>query len=149
MQKNVSGLDELEVGNEVSITVHFLPELVSAFGDLVQDRAPVHFDEAFARDRGMTGPIVHGLLVSSFFSGLLGTRLPGPNSVIQSLSLKFLKPVPVGATVDMSVRVKSISPAVGLVVLELQAVMKGSIMVSGVCQCIFPVHKGAEKIDEE
>ncbi len=129
---------DLTVGQTVEQIVAFSQRDVKAFGDLVGDHAAVHFDPQHAQSMGYSGPIVHGLLISSRFSRLMGMFLPGPQSVIQGLQLKFTRSVPVGVPVIFRARIKSCSPAVRAVILEMSAAIDGSIAVSAVGTCTFP-----------
>ncbi len=135
------GFDDLAVGLTVEQVVTFSQCDVELFGELVGDRAAVHFDALHARSMGYSAPIVHGLLISSRFSRLMGMFLPGPLSVIQGLKLSFTQPVSVGVPVNFRVRVKSCSPAVRAVILEMSAEVNGSTAVSAIGTCTFPTQK--------
>jgi len=47
--------------------------------------------------------IVHGMLVATFISNVLGMKLPGPGTIYISQSLKFISPVYVGDTITAQV----------------------------------------------
>jgi 3-hydroxybutyryl-CoA dehydratase len=134
-------LDDLKVDQEVVQNVTISSRDVEIFGDLVGDHAAVHFDPQHAHAMGYAGPIVHGLLLASRFSRLMGMYLPGPRSVIQGLQLKFVHAVPVGKPITFRNRVKSISPAVGAVILDLSALIDDAVSVSAVGTCVFPPPK--------
>ena len=126
-------------GTAVSCTKTFNPETVSAFGALVDDHAPIHFDESFARDGGFSGCVVHGFLLGSVFSGILGQQLPGPLSVINTVTLKLHRPTLIGESLEYQVKVDQFSEAVGAVVLSLSAKNSlGEIVISGKATCSFP-----------
>ena len=134
-----SELGGVREGDKVERAFAFTPETIGAFSDLVGDKAPVHFDEGFAKSQGFDGRIVHGFLVGSIFSGMLGEELPGPRSVINSLSLKFHRPIYVGETVNYEVAVCQVSPAARAFVLTLKVTnAKGEQNVSGQSICSFP-----------
>ena len=112
------------------------------FGDLVNDHAPVHFQETFAQDRGFENRIVHGFLVSGFFSGILGEHLPGPNSVINQTSFKYRLPVILGQNILYTVTVLKVTPAVRAVSLNLSAMnADGKLVITGSAICSFPIIK--------
>ena len=56
------------------MTKTFAEADVRLFSELSLDTNPIHLDEAYARTTRFGRRIVHGLLVASMFSGLLGTR---------------------------------------------------------------------------
>jgi enoyl-CoA hydratase len=130
---------DFEVGQTAGREFEFTEERVKSFADLVGDHAPVHGDPAFAQRQGFEQRIVHGLFLGSIFSGLLGEELPGPRSVINTVSLKYHQPVAIGQTVRYEVSVKRVSEAVGAVVLELKARRPdGETCVSGSATCSLP-----------
>ena len=130
---------ELAPGAVVARRVTFTEAMVAGFAALVDDSAPVHVDAAFARASGFSGRIVHGFLLGSVFSGMLGQELPGPYSVINTVNLKMRRPVAQGETVDYEVRVEQVSEAVGAVVLTLLARnAAGETVLSGKATCSFP-----------
>jgi enoyl-CoA hydratase len=131
--------DSLQPGMKFSHQFQFSTEKVEAFSELVGDTAPIHFDETFAQKQGFEGCIVHGLLISSVFSGILGQQLPGPNSVINTISLKYPLPVLVGELINLTVEIKQLSEAVGVVVLSLSGLNEADQkVISGQANCSFP-----------
>jgi hypothetical protein len=75
----------------------------------------------------------------SNFSSMLGEDLSGANGVINSVSLKYHLPVPIGKKVFYEIQVKQISLAVKGVVLDLKAKLEdGIVCVSGTSNCSFP-----------
>lgn len=130
-------------GARVEQTITFTVADVEAFARLSGDRAAVHFDEAFAISRGVSGCIVHGLLIGSRFSRLMGMFLPGERSLIQSVSLQYKRPVPVGATVTFAIEVERIIEAVGAIVLKLSATVAGTVCAEGRAQCVVAVEPAA------
>ncbi len=138
----VNSVGQLSLGAKCERRVTFSSSLIEAFSTLVDDHAPVHFDQSFAQARGFSDRIVHGFLVASMFSGMLGEQIPGPQSVINALSLKIHRPVILGDTIIYTLAVEQISSAVNAVVLSLMAVDgSGNCVLSGKATCSFP---GAE-----
>lgn len=115
------GIEDLSVDQFVKQTVVFTEPDVEAFGNLSADFAAAHFDTEHAQAMGYPGKIVHGLLVASRFSRLMGMYLPGPKSVIQKCQFNFINAVPIGKPLVYTVSIKGISPAVGAVILKLSA----------------------------
>lgn len=89
-------IDTLKVGQVFSLHRTFTPADVAAFARLSRDANPVHLDPnaAAAAGLGGRGPVVHGMLCASLFSGIIGTRFPG--AVYATQSLAFRRPVMVG-----------------------------------------------------
>jgi 3-hydroxybutyryl-CoA dehydratase len=128
--------DSLEVGMQVEEEVAWTQEQFDAFRSLTGDEAPVHRDAEFAVDVGMPAPIVYGLLVGSPFSRMLGCRLPGTLSVIQSLRFEFAQPTLWNEPLVYRASITQLSRAIRSVVLELSVSRPdGTVLVRGRAQC--------------
>ncbi|MDX1764281.1 MAG: MaoC family dehydratase [bacterium] len=122
----------LKVGDKASARRVFTREDVVHFSGLSLDRNPIHLDEAFAAASVFGQPIVHGMLVASLFSGLIGVELPGEGSIYLGQNLRFKAPVPVGEEVTASVEIVKIradKPIITLRTLCLNHV--GEIAIDG------------------
>ncbi len=95
----------LAVGMKASLTKRFGPAEVAAFAGLSEDFNPLHLDPDFAATTVFERPIVHGMLLASLFSGLLGQQLPGKGCIYLGQSLSFTLPVFVGDVVTAEVEV--------------------------------------------
>lgn len=126
------------LGQKVTREFVLESELVESFANLVQDHAPVHFSALHASSLGFGRPIVHGFLLGSLFSGVLGEVLPGPESVIARLDLTFRRPVYVGDGVFVSVEVASLSVATRSVKLRLSLNHGNQVAVDGTATCVIP-----------
>lgn len=81
--------DELKIGQEASFERVFSIEDIKKFADLSGDFNPLHIDKAYAEKTEFGGQIVHGMLVGSLFSKLVGMHLPGKNCLYLSQTLQF------------------------------------------------------------
>lgn len=131
-------MSEIGEGDRVTQDVTFDQAELDRFIELAQDSAAHHTDDEFARSHGLDGKVVHGLLLASRFSRLLGMYLPGETSVIQTLNLSFRAPVTVGQALAYSISVSRIVPAVNAVLLDLSidAPESGTSFVTGTSQCV-------------
>ena len=135
--------NELSVGMITKRCYHFTEQRVESFSNLVDDKAPVHMDEEYAKSHGFKGRIVHGLFVQSIISGMLGTELPGPQSVINTLSMKMHGPVAIGETVAYQVEIASLTPSVSAVTLNFSGMIGiDRLIISGKALCSFPRASG-------
>jgi 3-hydroxybutyryl-CoA dehydratase len=65
----------------------------------------VHADVEHAAKSMFGERIAHGMLVAGLISAVLGTQLPGPNSIYLGQDLKFVAPVMIGDTIKVVVTV--------------------------------------------
>ncbi len=93
---------------------------VYSFAGITGDMNPAHIDEVYANSTKFGKRIVHGLLVSSFISTVLGTKLPGPGTIYVSQSLNFKAPVYIGDTIEAKVTVKEIIKEKNRVILTTE-----------------------------
>ena len=96
---NIVKFSELEVRMKGSFTKKITQEDVDKFISICNDINPIHVNEEFAKNAKLPGKIVHGILVSSLISTVVGTKMPGPGSVWLDQSLKFLLPVKINDTI--------------------------------------------------
>jgi 3-hydroxybutyryl-CoA dehydratase len=134
----VSELESIKVGDFFVKKFIFTKEAVELFSQLVDDRAPIHIDKSFAISKGLEENIVHGFFISSIFSGILGQKLPGPNTVINLFNIKFHTKVYLNEQIIFKVQVLSITKSVKAVSLSLEAINLNDIkVISGDTICSF------------
>ncbi|WP_434527761.1 MaoC family dehydratase [Vibrio sp. K4] len=101
-------IDDLQVGMSASYSQTISEADIKQFAGFSGDRNPVHLDEEYAQASRFKQRIAHGMISSSFFSAIFGTKLPGEGCVYVSQSLKFRKPVYIDDTVTAKVVIKRI-----------------------------------------
>lgn len=97
--------DQLQVGTSFRVERHIGGRDVQTFAHLTGDDNPIHLDAAYAAATPFGKPIVHGAFLMGLVSKVLGRDFPGPGSVAVRFSCRFLRPVPVGATVAVEIKV--------------------------------------------
>ena len=127
---------DIREGDKVFQNIHFQQNDLDRFRVLSGDSAAMHFDPAFASNRGFEKNIVHGLLVTSKFSRLLGMHLPGENSIIQSINFSFMSPVYLSQELLYVVSVVRVVQSVNAVLLDLKASNGDTVFVQGKAQCV-------------
>lgn len=121
-----------KVGDKVSVTKAFTQEEVERYAELSLDANPLHLDAAYAEDTVFGRRIVHGMLVASLFSGLLGNDLPGEGSIYLGQTLRFTAPVHAGDEVTATVEVTHIREDKPIVTLSTTCVnAKGTVVIEG------------------
>ena len=93
---------EVYVGLSESFQRTVTEKDMDLFGKLSGDFNPMHTDESFATKRGYSGRVVYGMLVSSFYSALVGMYLLGKNCLLNQYEIAYRHPVYIGDTLTIS-----------------------------------------------
>ncbi|MGO8885530.1 MAG: MaoC family dehydratase [Streptosporangiaceae bacterium] len=96
---------DINVGDEASFAKTITEGDVVQYAGITGDFNPIHINSEYARESMFKERIAHGMLVSGLISAVLGTQLPGPNSIYLGQNLKFTAPVKFGDTVTAVVTV--------------------------------------------
>ncbi|HNR89829.1 MAG TPA: MaoC family dehydratase [Spirochaetota bacterium] len=91
-------------GMTVRFSRTFTQEETNTFGDITRDYNPVHYDERFAKQKGFTDLIFHGLLVGGMvceLGGQVGWLATG-------MKFLFKRPVYFGDTVTCEITVRTV-----------------------------------------
>ncbi|HSY76636.1 MAG TPA: MaoC family dehydratase [Bacteroidia bacterium] len=99
-----------KVGDKATVKKVFTTEEVELFAILSTDKNPVHLDDAYSATTIFKKRIVHGSLVSSLISSVLGNTLPGNGSIYLSQMVNFKKPVFLNDEVTCTVEIMEIIP---------------------------------------
>ena len=97
--------EDIKVDDEASLTRTITEAHIVNFAGLTGDWNPVHADAEYAEQSMFGERIAHGMLVAGLISAVLGTQLPGPDSIYLGQDLKFIAPVKIGDTVKVVVTV--------------------------------------------
>ena len=98
--------DEIQIGLTESFETTITDQQLMLFEQITGDCNPLHNSEAFAKEKGFPGKVAYGMLTASFLSTLAGVYLPGEDSLIHSVEVKFTKPVLAGDTITITGEVK-------------------------------------------
>ena len=92
-------------------------DAVRRFAEVSGDRNAIHLDPETAQRAGLAEPPVYGMqLVAYMHSAAERFR---PDMMVKSLSTRFLAPVPVGDTVEISGRIVKVDGAAQLAIMRL------------------------------
>ena len=125
----------IRLGDFVETHRTFTTSDVAIYSKLVGDTNPIHLDPAAANKAGFDNCIVHGMLVASLFSDILGRDLPGPQSVYVSQTLQFKAPVLVDHAVTTRIEVVEFAAKKGLIALRTTVTNNttGKLAIDGTC----------------
>ena len=123
---------DIQIGDTASMSKTVAECDVYAFAGITGDFNPVHIDEEFAKGTMFHGRIAHGMLSAGFISAVLGTQLPGINTIYLGQELSFKAPVRIGDTVTATVEVIEKNEAKHRLVLKTTVMTQtGLVVVDG------------------
>ena len=117
--------DEIRVGQKESFEAKITEEMLETFGIITGDINPLHTDEGYAREHGYRSRVAYGMLTASFLSTMAGVYLPGENSLIQSVEVKFVKPVFPGEEITFTGKVSEVNDTFRFLVLKVTGTVSG------------------------
>ncbi|MEL6569985.1 MAG: MaoC family dehydratase [Pseudomonadota bacterium] len=130
--------EDLEIGM-FHETVHTITENdIQAFADVSGDFNPLHMDEEFAKTTIFGQRIAHGALTASYISGILGNNLPGPGAIFTNLSMRFRRPVFIGAEVTVRAEVSEKQDKGNRVTLKVSCSVDGKPVITGEAGVVAP-----------
>ena len=134
--------DELKPGDSASIARTLSYQDVQLFADMSGEINPVRFDRQLANNDSFRKVVAHGMWGGALISTVLGTELPGPGTVFLSQTLRFLKPIGLGDTVTVTVKVQQKNGADHRVTFDCAASnQRGELVIDGVAEVIAPTEK--------
>ncbi|XP_061931566.1 uncharacterized protein LOC107997571 [Apis cerana] len=93
-------LKTLKAGNEISVIKTVTKDDILNFAKLTGDYNPIHFE--------ISNHLVHGALLNGLVSGILGTKIPGPGTIVVEQNFKFPAPCYAGDIIEIKVQIVSI-----------------------------------------
>ena len=121
-----------KVGNKATRSKSFSEEEVKQFAEISTDKNPIHLDREFAEASVFGERIVHGMLVASIFSGIIGEELPGAGTIYLGQNLKFKAPVFIGEQVSATVEITHIREDKPIITLKTQCInSKNEVVIDG------------------
>jgi len=134
--------DELRIGDSASLVRTLTARDIDLFAVMSGDVNPAHVDEEYAKSDVFHKVIAHGMWSGALISTVLGTQLPGPGTIYLGQSLRFHRPVGIGDTLTVTLRVTELHSEKHRVQLDCQVVnARGECVVSGIADVIAPTEK--------
>ena len=123
---------DILVGDKASFSKTVSEHDIYTFAGVTGDFNPVHIDAEFAKSTMFKERIAHGMLSAGFISAVLGTQLPGVNTIYLSQELNFKGPVKIGDTVTATVEVLEKIEGKNRLVLQTTVVnQEGKLVTDG------------------
>lgn len=130
--------EDIRVGMTESYSQTITDHEIKTFAGMSGDHNPIHMNDEYAKNSRYKQRIAHGMISSSFFSALFGTKLPGEGCLYVNQSLAFKLPVYIGDTVTAIITVKSIDYAKRRVFFNTLCKVKNRTVISGDAELYVP-----------
>ena len=135
-------IDEIQVGDGATLVRQVTERDIQLFAAVSGDVNPAHVDALYAKTSHFHEIIAHGMLGGSLISTVLGTQFPGPGTIYLGQTLKFLKPVHIGDTLTVTVKVTSMNAANRRVRLETTCIdQDGDVVIAGEAEVMAPTER--------
>lgn len=125
-------IQSIKPGDRAELCKRITAEDVERFARLSGDLNPLHVDAEYARRTSFQRPVVHGMLVASYVSTLIGMQVPGPGALWTSQSFRWPAPVFVDDTLTVSLTVTQVSMGSRTIKIEISAMnQNGKTVLEG------------------
>lgn len=117
-------IKDIHIGQQAEMTVVIASTAVDDFVRITGDNNVVH----------QGGGMVHGMLVASYISTMIGTVLPGQGAVWISHDIKFINPVYRGDELTIKAIVSSVLPTLSQIRMYVDVINQdGEVCVASTC----------------
>lgn len=105
MNKTPKKFEEIKVGDHYTLSKKFSQKRLEEFARVTGDINPFHLDQSYAKKRGFSKRIVHGLLIASIGSEIASQHFPGPGTILVRMNIRFFRPLFVNEVIRVTNRV--------------------------------------------
>ena len=134
---NEYSYDDIFIGQKESFMIKITESMVQTFSNFSGDLNPLHMDTKFAESSSFKKRIVHGMLLSTFFSQLIGMHLPGKNALYFSQTLNFRSPCYIDDEIEVVGEVIEKSDSTKIITVTTSIFNKSKIcLIDGVAKII-------------
>ncbi len=134
--------DEIKLGDSASLERTLKAEDIQLFAAMSGDVNPAHVDSEYANNTQFHGIIAHGMWGAALISTVLGTEYPGPGAIYMGQSLRFVRPVHIGDTIQVSVTVTAKDEKNHHVTLDCRCTnQRGEDVITGSALVLAPTEK--------
>lgn len=124
--------EDVKIGDTAEITKTITEADVVNYAGIIADFNPLHVNKEYAAKSRFGQRVVHGMLVASFFSTIVGVCIPGVNALYLSQEAKFVKPTFIGDTVTAKAEVIEKIDEKKRIILKTEIYnQKGELVVTG------------------
>ena len=121
--------NNLKIGQTFSFEHSLSTDNVQSFVELSGDTSPMHIDREFGEKTIFKKNIVHGMLISSYFSTVVGMFLPGKRALLLSQNTQYYVPVPVNEKIMISAKITRLNKNIRVFLMNALAIHGGIVAV--------------------
>ena len=121
---------DLKIGKTSVFKIKITKKLVSHFMLLSNDLSKIHIDDNFSKKYGFKKRVVHGMLIATLYSRLIGMNLPGKYSLLTNIEIKFIKPVYLNDTISIKGKIDALNKPYKVAIIHIEAKNQLNSLVS-------------------
>jgi 3-oxoacyl-[acyl-carrier protein] reductase len=130
--RDFADFDKIQPGYETSFSKTIAAEDLESFARLSGDRNPLHMNDEFAARTHFQRRVVHGMLLASYVSAMVGMHCPGPGALWAQQSFRWQAAAFIGDTIVITLKVKHKSMGSRTLTLEVKTVNQdGKLLMEG------------------
>lgn len=134
--------DEISIGQTATYSKSIGEQDIQLFAIVSGDNNPVHLDAEFAAGTAFQERIAHGMLSGAIISAAIALELPGPGTIYLGQTMRFRRPVKIGDTITVELKVTDKRDDKQFVTLDCTVVNQdGKAVVTGTAEVIAPQSK--------
>jgi acyl dehydratase len=129
--------DDITIGLTKEFSVKITESMVDNFAEFSGDYNELHMDENYASTTSFGKRICHGMLLTSFFSRLVGMSIPGKNALYFSQSINFQSPCFIGDQILVRGEVMEKSESTRIITIKTTILNQDSkCLIDGIAKVI-------------
>lgn len=128
--------EDIKIGQKEKFQATITKSLINEFAQISGDFNPLHMDEQYANLTPFKQRICHGMLLTSFFSQLVGMYLLGKKGLYFLQSLKFISPCFINDTITIEGEVVDKSNSTKIITLKTTINNSGKCLVDGLAKVV-------------
>ena len=134
---NDISFDDISIGQKESFSKKITESMLDEFSKFSGDLNPLHMNDEFASSSIFGKRIVHGMLLASFFSQLIGMKLPGKNALYFSQTLNFRSPCYIDDEIQVEGMVTEKSNSTRIITISTSILnSSGTCLIDGIAKVI-------------
>ena len=129
--------DDITIGLVEEFSIEITESMVDNFAEFSGDYNELHMDEDYASTTSFGKRICHGMLLTSFFSRLVGMSIPGKNALYFSQSINFQYPCFIGDRIIVRGEVTEKSESTHIITIKTTILNQDSkCLIDGIAKVI-------------